>query len=166
LGLVAISSCSTTKRIIPLVYNHSDKLRLDGFYYSSLRIGDDELVRPIYLYRNGIVFSCGWIQFSSEDMKNKILDSFATMQQPPSTFAYKMRGFWGSYDINSDTIRFKKLQSEPGGIIIESKGLITSPESIDIIEASGKKVKKVNNETPYKFRQSLTKPDSTNNFFK
>jgi hypothetical protein len=163
---VAISACSSSRGIIPLTYNHSNKLRLDGFYYSSYSIGMDKYIHPFYLYKNGVLFSKSSFQFKNEAMKEKILDSFATMQQPISTFAYKMQGFWGVYEINGDTIKLKKQQHGPGNIIVETTGLITSAESFSIIAAADKSLRKEEYEAVCKFKQSLTKPDSTNNFFK
>ena len=170
--LTLSSGCAVTTEI-PLQENTSEKLRLDGFYYSVIENEGEFIASIHFLYNNGVRLYQGSKSFSSQNelinviVNNSENESWIFASGPK---AKEMFGLWGSYWIENDNFYTIRQQLGRGKLYLESRGKVLNKETFVVDERKeNKKFKK----TPLQgtdgsnyFVPTTLKPDSTNMFFK
>ena len=173
LFLLTLSCGCAVSTQIPLQENTSNKLRVDGFYYSILENEGEFIASIHFLYKNGVRLYQGSKSFSSQ---NELIDVIVNNSEKESWIfasgpkAKEMFGLWGSYWIENDNFYTIRQQLGRGKLYLESRGKVLNEESFEINE---RKVNKILLKTDiprandkYYFVPTISKPDSTNNFFK
>ena len=135
--------------------NETNSLRLDGIY---LHEDSLEIVDLFFLYQDGTILSRGSIP------KSKLEIKLAQLEDSTDDKYKSMKFLWGRYIINHDVIQFEKLATsdKPYRSFIK-KGHILNDSTFVIKQSSKSKGKGVVNiNETYRFRKTISKPDSIN----
>jgi hypothetical protein len=144
--------------------NLTNRLRLDGYYFTTTTNGEDSIVSIFFFYRNGILMACGSTR--DQDLEN-VHDGLRS-----GRFVKKLQGIkyaYGLYQISRDSITYEKWHpsSGPPKVSFIKKGRILNDTTftMSFTERSNGADKTLINEV-YHFRRFHPKPDSTNEFIK
>jgi hypothetical protein len=148
----------------PRVPNNSSALRLDGYYFSTVKGEDDSLISPYFLYRNGLILSVG----STPKRRLNILERSLS----DKSFIEKVKqakDSYGVYLVKNDSIEFEMWYPGPGPpkLVFLRQGLLLSDSMFRITKMihPQTKIEEQVNEV-YRFKKFHPKPDSTNEFIK
>jgi hypothetical protein len=162
------SACKSNKNLfMPTEVNNSNKLRLNGYYYE-ISSTDFKLVSWFYLYENGVLYRCGTIDFEKDENLEPILDSIVKLKFSKSNKSFASFSFWGKYKVYNDSIYL--LRQGPGQDKPQFNiyGKILNDSTFETTKSNQVGKKRINQYPPvvYRFRESFSKPDSLNKFFK
>jgi len=143
-------------------YNGED-LRMDGYYYQQKENVEFPYTLPMFLYRNGIVISCG--SFSTTDLN-------VVEKEMPDRYDIfrKYKDGWGVFLVDGKKIEYEKWIGASSGVKLVIKrclGWIENDTTFHITESynSGTSTTEQVNEI-WHFKQFSPKPDSTNVYIK
>ena len=143
----------------------SNKLRIDGFYYSGQQNNYTDNIT--FLYKNGVIVNYG--SFASYNF-NTIEE-----QLQSENFVAKIKSIkygWGVFLIDGNIIKYEQWYASNGGPYptFVREGKILNDTSYHIHEAyklvNGNKTEITNLNETYYFRKYSPKPDSANEFIK
>jgi hypothetical protein len=142
-------------------YN-GNELRVDGYYHRFNENEQHPHTVIMFLYRNGIVLSCG----SYPSLELNIVEAELVKTYPDIR---KNKDGWGVFSITNNQIVIEQWNA-PTGIslpTIKRKGYIENDSTFHIIESYFSDINKTYyDEMIYHFKQFDNKPDSTNVFIK
>jgi hypothetical protein len=138
--------------------NVTNKLKLNGYYYTKDSGQVKSFCTLILLYANGVISYRGTTEFLGFDSLDRLISLHT------NTIKSQKRN-WGLYEINANSIAYEQLATQATKYYrFHSDGQILSDTSFVITQTFGSNNKiQPLNET-YHFRQFSPKPDSTNNF--
>lgn len=122
-----ILPCRDTDFSFLMEENNTNKLKLNGYYYSKI-LHNDTLV-DIYLLNQNGVFS---IPHCSSNFLTNVETGNITIDIPE--LAYKYKSHWGIYKITDDSIEIQKWMPENNGCVyVEAfKGIILNDSTFAI----------------------------------
>jgi hypothetical protein len=162
-----ISCCSTLFPDEKLTMQREDyegnKLEIDGYYYRQEVTETSSRTMVMFLYRNGILLSCG--SFSTTDL-NIVVEEIPNRY----TLLKKNKNGWGVFFIDKNLIQIEQYVESPPGAsssIYRRSGYIENDTTIHFTKSyySGRNETKQIDEV-WHFKQFDNKPDSTNVFIK
>ena len=160
--------CFNHIKSIQAVPNLSKKLRMDGYYYTIKKDGDRYIASIYFFYQNGIMYSQGSGTYLIESEILNQLDSQNIEDQKITRRTggdQNHYGSWGLYYLTGDSILIRQQGLGPGKIMFELMGEVINSTSFHISK-SREEFKTYSENRYYYFKQSDSKPDSTNKFFK
>jgi hypothetical protein len=162
---INLFSCKDDKLILPKENNLSNKLNLNGYYFTKSNNNPkaNNIFDVFFLYENGIILYVGSLEKNDElTISNYINNEILLFKS-----IYKSKLGWGLYTIKDNSIKIETWSPSSGGKVITTTtiGTILNKNSYKITEEIGKR-KNFYYEEIFEFRQFNPKPDSTNNFIK
>jgi hypothetical protein len=165
--VMLISCCSTLFPDEKLTMQREDykgnELSIDGYYHRQEVTETNSRTMVMFLYRNGIVLSCG--SFSTIDLN-------CVEEDMPNRYNLlkKNKNGWGIFSINENLIQIEQWVESPSGAnlsIYRRSGYIENDATIHFTESyySGRNETKQIDEV-WHFKQFDNKPDSTNVYIK
>jgi hypothetical protein len=162
-----MSCCSTLFPDEKLTMQREDYeenvLKIDGYYYHQEVVEAYSRTMVMFLYRNGILQSCG--SFSTIDLN-------IVEEEMPNRYKLlrKYKTGWGVFSIEKSLIQVEQWVESPSGAsssIYRRSGYIENDTTIHFTKSyySGRNETKQINET-WHFQQFANKPDSTNVYIK
>jgi len=134
-----------------------NQLKTNGYYY---QISNDYLVRPYFLYDNGILICIGGGEKSIEEMDEYIRKSYIR-----DSWYKKNKYLWGVFFIEGNSIRINRLNQDYPHRGNVREGIILNDTTFHITKFSSSSGDKEYDEVYY-FREFYPKPDSTNKYIK
>ena len=134
-----------------------NQLKLNGYYY---QISFDYIVRPFFMYSNGILIDTGGSEKSLEEMDIYIRKKFFK-----ETWFKKNKYLWGVFYINDNSIIINRLSQDYPHRGNVRDGIIFNDTTFHITKFSSEKKENEYDEVYY-FREFYPKPDSTNKYIK
>jgi hypothetical protein len=135
------------------------ELKTNGYYYRHFYSEDSAIYTSIsFLYRNGIILSCG--SFSTANLnivENEMLKRYNMLR--------KQKVGWGVFLINNNQLLTEQWNATTGfGLpIVRNTGYIENDTTFFITESYYSDIKKTEKKKyVYNFKQFDNKPDSTN----
>ncbi len=137
-----------------------NELRIDGYYYQMSSV-DGSFDDTYFLYRDGIVLSCGGtpLEESPFDFMERLLNGQNVTYQ-------KEKSGWGVFNIQDSTIAIERWYPLEGGLPAGlSEGVILNDTTFLITSLTRMKTGEVYERNDlYHFHAFSPKPDSTNTF--
>lgn len=162
--LTVTSSCNQKKLVTPLKENLSGLINLNGYYFLSKKVNNEDYSTIFFLYKTGVVYNFNSYPTSKKEELEKLLKEDLKVYKEKFNPMYID---WGIYLIANNNIEYETWYSGSGGklpvLIKKGKVLNDSTFIFTSIEKQNGKNRKVIDET-YHFRQFSPKPDSTNKF--
>ena len=142
-------------------YN-GNELKTDGYYYHQSGNGGYRYTSVLFLYRNGVILSCG--AFPTTDL------NIVEKEFPNKYDGGNSKYGWGLFLIARKNIEYERWTEAPSGIkyaVNKRSGYIENDMTFHITESynSGTKETEQVNEV-WHFKQFDNKPDSTNVYIK
>ena len=153
--LILFNTCFDEKLTIKRVDYTGNELRTNGYYFTYY----SETTAVMFLYRNGVVLTCGG--YSSKNLdeieKNIIKQNFKTKID------------WGVFMVNADTIQHETWIGSTGfwACLYRSRGYVVNDSTFHFTEDFLSETNKTSAiDEVWHFKQFDNKPDSTNKYIK
>ena len=141
-------------KAVPLT---GDQLKTNGYYY---QFPNTHVVRPYFLYDNGMLLDAGGSATTLEEMDAYIMKNYIR-----DNWHKKNKYVWGVLFIDNNNIRIHRLNQDYPHRENVREGIILNDTTFQLTQyTSGNNVSERNE--IYHFREFYPKPDSTNKYIK